>query len=96
MTTSELLHQLIAATPARPPEADIDALLAAFEAVVAERAQIFEQLEVPLQLADADRPLMHEIERRDAIWQDALTAALRQVGEQRHANGQVRAYAVSL
>lgn len=94
---SQLLHQLIEATPPPPePGLEIDELLAAFEAIIARRALLIDQLAPPLQLAETDRPLVVELERRDAAWQAALTAALETVGKQRHGSDQLRAYARGL
>jgi len=94
LTTRELLGQLIELTPMPPNEAEIDPLLAAFEAILARRAEVFERLVPPLTVTDAERPLVRELESRDAAWQDALTRALQCVREQRHGNEQLRAYAV--
>ena len=94
--TRELLTQLIDATPPPPAGLEVDDLLAAFEAIIARRAAILDQLAPPLALADADRALVAEIERRDAAWQAALTTALELVGSQRHGTDQLRAYAPRL
>ena len=93
LATHEVLARLIELTPVPPPDAEIDALLAAFEAIIAQRAELLDSLAPPLQLGEAERPLVLEIERRDAIWQAALTAAMRTVTAQRHGNEQLRAYA---
>jgi hypothetical protein len=90
---SELLHRLIEATPAPPSGLEIDELLAAFEAIIARRAELIERLAPPLQLTEIDRPLVVEHERRDAAWKSALTTALEVVGHQRHGSDQLRAYA---
>ncbi len=96
----ELLTQLISLTPLPPTEHEsaheIDALLAASEAIIAQRAELFEGLTTPLEVSDEDRPLVAELERRDAAWQAALSAAMRRIGEQRHGTEQLRAYAPSL
>lgn len=88
----ELVTQLLDATPAPPPGASIDQLLAAFDAVQARRAAILAEAQPPLTLSDTDRPLLVELERRQNIWQDALAAALRRVGEHRCGAAQLRAY----
>jgi hypothetical protein len=90
--THQLLTQLIDATPPPPAGLEVDDLLAAFEAIIARRAAILDQLAPPLALGEADRALVAEIERRDAAWQAALTAALELVGGQRHGSDQLRAY----
>ena len=92
-TIHDVLTQLIELTPVPPPDTEIDPLLAAFEAIVAQRAELLDHLAPPLQLGDAERALVREIERRDAVWQAALTSAMRTVTQQRHGNEQLRAYA---
>jgi len=93
LTTHDVLTRLIELTPLPPPDTEIDPLLATFEEIIAARAELLDRLAPPLQLGDADRALVTEIERRDAIWQAALTAAMRRVHAQRHGNEQLRAYA---
>lgn len=88
-----LLTQLIELTPLPPAERDIDTLLSESEAIVDRRAELFAQLDAPLEPSDADRPLVLELQRRDAAWQDALTAAMRTVRRHRHGTEQLRAYA---
>lgn len=92
----DVLTRLIELTPLPPEDAEIDPMLAAFEAIIAQRAALLDHLEhlaPPLQLDPADRALVRELERRDAAWQDALTTAMRRVSQQRHGNEQLRAYA---
>lgn len=91
--TSELLSRLIAATPDPAPDAEVEQLLAEFEAIIAQRAAIIATIVPPLTLSDTDRPLLAELERRQQLWQDALATALRTVGERRCAATQLRAYA---
>lgn len=93
MTGREILVHLIALTPEPTAELDAERLLLAFEAVLAARAAVLVQLVPPIELADGDRPLLTELERRQALWQSALADALRTIGEQRCSNAQVRAYA---
>lgn len=88
-----VLQQLLDVTPPPPDGLEIDDLLAAFESIIARRAQLIEQLAPPLALAAEDRPLVAELEQRDAAWQTALTTALELVGKQRHGADQLRAYA---
>jgi hypothetical protein len=92
-TAGELLIRLLDVTPAPPPETAVEDLLAAFEVIVAQRAVILAAAEAPITLSEMDRPLLVELQRRQNIWQDALGAALRTVGEQRMAATQLRAYA---
>lgn len=88
-----VLLQLLEVTPPPPVDGEIDDLLTRFEAIIARRAQLIEQLAAPLALAADDRPLVVELEQRDAAWQAALTTALETVGKQRHGADQLRAYA---
>ena len=88
----ELVTRLLAATPVPEADADIDQLLAAFDAIHAERAAILADAQAPFTLSDTDRPLLAELEWRQNIWQDALGAALRRVGRHRCGAAQLRAY----
>lgn len=89
----ELVTRLLDATPAAVAELEPEPLLAAFQAILAARDAILAEVEAPITLSDTDRPLLVELERRQALWHDALAAALRRVGEQRCGASQVRAYA---
>jgi hypothetical protein len=66
-TIHDVLTRLIELTPAPPTDSEIDPLLAAFEAIIAQRAELLDRLAPPLQLGDAERALMCELERRDAV-----------------------------
>lgn len=88
----ELVTRLLDVTPL-PEDAEAPELLAAFEAILADRAAILAEVRAPLTLSDTDRPLLFELERRQTVWQEALAAALRKVGEQRCGAARVRAYA---
>ena len=89
----ELITRLLDATPASVDDLEIDPLIATFQAILAARDAILAEVEAPITLSDADRPLLVELERRQAVWHDALAAALRRVGEQRCGAAQIRAYA---
>jgi hypothetical protein len=89
----EILARLLELTPPPPPGAPVDELLAAFEAIVAERAAVIATVALPIRVTDADRAMLVELDHRQAAWQDALTAALRAVGDQRCGANQLRAYA---
>jgi hypothetical protein len=89
----EVISRLIELTPEPGLDATAESLLAAFEGIVARRAEVLARIVPPLRVAEADRPLIAELERRQQRWQDALAAALQVVGQQRHANHQLRAYA---
>jgi hypothetical protein len=93
MTARELLTRLLELTPEPDPEIEVDHLLASFEVIVAKRAAVIALIVPPLRLTADERPLLVELERREAVWQDALAAALRTIGEQRCGAGQLRAYA---
>jgi hypothetical protein len=88
-----LLQRLLEVTPLPAAGTRVEDLLTAFEAVIAERAAILLTIVPPITLSEMDRPLLIELERRQNIWQDALAAALRRVGEQRVATTRLRAYA---
>jgi len=89
----EILARLLALTPPPPQAAAAEQLLATFEAILGERAAIIATIVPPLQVSDADRAVLVELERRHAAWYDALAAAQRTVGEQRCGAHQLRAYA---
>ena len=93
LTSRELLERLLEETPMPAGVLDVDALLATFEQVVTRRAALLAQLAPPLALIDADRPLLAELARRDAAWQDLLGSALDAVGQQRRGVSGLRAYA---
>jgi hypothetical protein len=89
----DIVQQLIDLTPEPRPDGDAERLLGAFQDIVARRAEIIAHIVPPLRLADVDRPLLAELERRQNLWQDALAEALRSVGEQRTRAAQLRSYA---
>lgn len=92
-TGRDLITRLLDLTPVPTPGAGVDDLLSMFEAVIAQRAAILAVIASPITLSEQDRPLLAELHRRQDAWQDALAAALGQVGEQRGAPAQLRAYA---
>jgi hypothetical protein len=92
LTGRELIARLVDATPVPPAGAGVEDLLALFEAILADRSTLLAQAAAPATLSEPDRPLLVELERRQNIWQDALSAALRQVGWQRCGATQMRAY----
>ena len=93
VTSSEVLAQLLELTPEPRSDLDAERMLVAFETIVTERARVLTQLVPPIALTEADRPILVELERRQALWQDALAEALRIVGEQRCGTSHLRAYA---
>jgi hypothetical protein len=94
-TGHEILAQLLELTPEPPVDPDAEHLLTAFEAIVALRGEVLARIVPPLRLDEDDRPMLDELERRQALWQEALAVALRTVGEQRCGNEHLRAYAQS-
>lgn len=93
LSSHEILVRLLDATPLPTPGEDVERLLETFEAVLERRAAILALLGPSLRLTDADRPLLVELERRHALWEDALAAARRAIGGQRVSTAQLRAYA---
>jgi hypothetical protein len=89
----EILARLLELTPSPPHDAEVELLLATFEAIVAERAAVIASIVPPIQLTDADRPLLLELEHRQTAWQDVLATARRAIGAQRCGANQLRAYA---
>lgn len=89
----EILARLLDATPLPTPGAGVEELLQTFEVLEAERARILAAIAPPLHLADGDRALLVELERREGLWHDALAAAQRAIGQQRCGAAQLRAYA---
>ena len=79
----ELLTRLLALTPMPTGDSSAEQLLATFESILVQRAEIMAQIVPPITLSEFDRPLLIELERRQNIWQDTLAAALRVVGKQR-------------
>jgi hypothetical protein len=95
-TAHDLVARLVELTPLPPDGAEVEHLLAVFEAVVANRDAILALIVPPLRLADADRSLLAELEHRHAAWQDALASAQRSVAAQRSGAEHLRAYAERL
>jgi hypothetical protein len=101
MTAHDILVRLLELTPP-PPEAtdgEIARMIAAFEAILAAREELLMEirqlgpLSLPIRVAEHDRPLLVELERRQAAWHDRLAAVQRTVGEQRVGTERLRAYA---
>lgn len=91
-TGHELVTRLLELTPAPDDSADVAELLTAFETVIAQRAAVLATIVPPITLSETDRPLLAELERRQGLWQELLTQALRVVGGQRCGASQLRAY----
>jgi hypothetical protein len=92
----EILVRLLDATPLPTPGCDVEPLLENLDGILAARAAILALIVPPLRVADADRPLLEELERREAAWQQALCDAQHRIGTQRCGAGQLRAYAQTL
>jgi hypothetical protein len=91
----DLLTRLLELTPMPAAGTDIAQLVAAVEDILAQRAAVIAMVVPSITLSEIDRPLLIELEHRQNIWQDALAAALRTVGDQRCGTSQLRAYAGS-
>jgi hypothetical protein len=89
----EILVRLLDATPLPTPGSDIAQLLASFEEILTERDAVLALIAPPLRVADADLPLLVELEQHQAAWQEALAAAQHAIGDQRCGPSQLRAYA---
>ena len=92
----EILARMLDATPLPTPGCDIEPLLATLEGILTARDAILALIAPPIDVPDADRPLLEELERRDAEWQDALRDAQLRVGQQRCGAGRLRAYAPTI
>ena len=92
----EILARLLDATPLPTPGCDVEPLLETLDRILAARAEILALIVPPLRVADADRPLLEELARREALWQQALCDAQSRVGTQRCGAGQLRAYAPTI
>jgi hypothetical protein len=92
----EILVRLLDATPLPTPGCDVEPLLETLDGILAARDEILAQIVPPLRVADADRPLLEELERREALWQEALCDAQHRVGTQRCGAGRLRAYAPTI
>jgi hypothetical protein len=88
-----ILAALLEATPLPTPGSGVEQLLAMFEASLTERAAVLARIVPPLHIADDDRPMLEELERRQAAWQGALETARLAIGIARCGNAQLRAYA---
>ena len=92
----EILARLLDATPLPTPGCDVEPMLEMLDGILAARAEILAQIVPPLRIADADRPLLDELERREALWQQALCDAQHRTGTQRCGASQLRAYAPTI
>ena len=94
MTESrEILAALLEATPLPTPGSAVEQLLAAFETVLTERAAVLARIVPPLRVTEHERPLLDELEQRQAAWQAALGAARLSIGDARVGTHHLRAYA---
>lgn len=91
--TLACLQRLLDATPLPPPGADVDALLASFEAMYATREIVLATAgPVTIESPEAQR-LLFELVRRDEAWSNALAEALNAIGAARQNVGRLRSYA---
>ena len=98
MSATELLIELLSLTPAPPPADELPAeqLIAIFEAILEQRAEVIARIAAPISLTDSDRELWHEIERRQTAWQEMLAASLHAIATQRTGSKHLRSYAQHL
>ncbi|MEO8698606.1 MAG: hypothetical protein ABI867_01150 [Kofleriaceae bacterium] len=92
MTTLEFLERMLEATPVPPTDSDVDGLLAAFQAMVAERQVLLDQMS-GLVVDAAYRAIANTVIARERVWRDALAVAQQLVKSQRVGATQLRAYA---
>jgi hypothetical protein len=92
----EILARLLDATPLPTPGCDVEPLLAMLDAILAARDEILAQIVPPLHVTDADRALLDELSRREALWQQALCDAQHRIGTQRCGASPLRAYAPTI
>ncbi len=98
MMMTELLSRLLELTPP-PPAAHAlatEQLIAVFEAILEQRAEVIAQIAAPVTLTDDDREIWGVIERRQHAWQATLAAALQAVAAQRSGTRHLRSYAQHL
>jgi hypothetical protein len=88
-----ILARLLEATPLPPKDADVDTLLAAFEASHAARGAILAELGAPLDASTPEaRELLHHLASRQHLWREALAAAIEAVKEQQIGVGKLKRY----
>lgn len=92
----EILVRLLDATPLPTPGSGVEQMLEAIEGIMAERSAILALIVPPLRIDELDRPLLVELEQREAVWNDALATAQRAIGEQRCGAAHLRAYAPTI
>lgn len=98
MTTADVLQQLLALTPAVPPDdADGERLIAALEDLLPERQRVLEQLAAcDRRLTPAEQLVVEDIRAREAAWHEVLQRCLQRLGDTRANLGKVRRYAADL
>jgi hypothetical protein len=94
MMASDLLEQLLEATPYPPEDVDADAMLAAFQQTHAARQAIIEGMQ-GLLIDGFDREGVKELAARQEAWQAALASSMERVRAQRIGIGKLRKYAPS-
>jgi len=83
MMATTVLARLLEATPLPPKDADIDAVLAAFEDSHARRAAILAEVTETLDVSTPEaRELIHHLQTRQDLWREALAGALDRVRDQ--------------
>ncbi len=93
MLATTVLARLLEATPLPPKEADVDAVLAAFEDSHARRASILAEVTAALDISTPEaRELIHHLQIRQDLWREALAHALDRVREQCVGASKLRRY----
>ncbi len=95
MMASDLLDQLLAATPYPPDGLDVDAMLLAFRQMHADRQAIMDGMK-GLLLDGFDRAGVKELAARQEAWHAVIAATMERVRAQRIGTGKLRKYASEL
>jgi hypothetical protein len=95
MMASDLLEQLLAATPYPPETREADAMLLAFQQMHADRQAIMDSMQ-GLLLDGFDPAGVRELAARQDAWHAALAATMDSVREQRIGASKLRKYAPAL
>lgn len=91
MMASDLLEQLLEATPHPPDGLDADAMIAAFQQMHARRQAVITGMQ-GLLLDGFDPVGVRELAARQQAWHDALAATMERVREQRIGAAKLRKY----
>lgn len=89
-----VLAQLLAATPSPPVDAEVDALLAAFDAMARHRQVLLDAI-TEIVISEPERVILQELAVRADAWKLALIHAQGTIIDRRIGVGKVRAYGSS-